>query len=214
MKNYGVFANLVAIAGSLASAAAAITLAFMKRSKWQPPQEAVPAAASKLAGLLAMIVIALLFVFAAAVGLAWVALVTVLFFAVAIISLVVAIKTNTKYSFYYPKKREQDRKLGGDELTPEAARIQREKGLSEQQMFEDAQGDKDLVWTKDSQAAVGIRSTLSFIGLIGFGTCSLAAAAMLVVVYTNTPSDTRRPSQNPPQKSEQNSEAVQTPADH
>jgi hypothetical protein len=50
-------------------------------------------------------------------------------------------------------------------------------------MFEDAQGDKDLVWTKDSQAAVGIRSTLSFIGLIGFGTCSLAAAAMLVIVY-------------------------------
>jgi hypothetical protein len=199
MKDYGVFANLVAIAGSLASAAAAITLAFMKRSKWQPPQEAVPAAASRFAALLAMIVIALLYVFAAAVGLVWLAVITVSFFAVAILSLVIAIGTNTEYSFYYPKKKEEDRKLGGDKLTEEAAKIKQEKGVGEQQMFEDARGDKDLVWTKKSQAAVGIRSTLSFIGLIGFGTCSLAAAAMLVVVFMNTPSDTRSatPKQTP-----------------
>jgi hypothetical protein len=69
-------------------------------------------------------------------------------------------------------------------LTDEAAKIKRDKGLTEQRMFEDAQGDKDVVWTKDSQASVNTRSTLSFIFLIGFGTCSLAAAAMLVVVFT------------------------------
>jgi hypothetical protein len=52
-------------------------------------------------------------------------------------------------------------------------------------MFEDAQGDKDLVWTKSSQATVNLRGTLSFIGLIGLGTCTVAAAAMLVVVSTS-----------------------------
>jgi len=40
MKDYGVFANLVSKWPDRSlSAAAAITLAFMKRSKWQPPEE-------------------------------------------------------------------------------------------------------------------------------------------------------------------------------
>src|SRR5437016_5409267 len=128
MKDYGVFANLVATAGSLASAAAAITLAFMKRSKWQPPEEALPAVAARFAALLAVIVIALLFVFAARIGLTWLALVTVSSFAIAVFSLVLAIRTNIKYSFYYPAKAtETNRKLGGDVLTEEAAQIQRDR---------------------------------------------------------------------------------------
>lgn len=187
MNKFGVFAQLVAIAGSLASAAAAIKLAFMKRSKWQPPEEAVPAAAARFALLLTMIVIALLYVFSASIGLIWLGVTTVFLFGTALFSLILAIKTNIKYSFYYPpQKTEANRKLGGDSLTSEAAKIQQEKHLTEQQMFEDAQGDKDLVWTKDSQASINIRSTISFILLVGFGTCSLAAAAMLVVVFTGT----------------------------
>jgi Na+(H+)/acetate symporter ActP len=186
MTDYGVFANIVAIAGSLASAAAAIGLAFKKRSKWQPPEEALPAVAARFASLLTMIVIALLYVFGARIGLTWLAVVTAAFFIIAIISLTVAIKTNITYSFYYPDNDEQSRKLGGDVLTQEAAGIRRDKGLTEQAMFHDAQGVKDLVWTKASQASVNARSTISFILLIGFGTCSLAAAATLVAVFTTT----------------------------
>jgi hypothetical protein len=182
MSNYGVFAQIVAIAGSLASAAAAIRLAFMKRSKWQPPEESLPTAATRFATLIAMVIVALLYVFGARVGLVWLAIVTVVFLVTAIISLTLAIRTNIKYSFYYPRRDEKSRKLGGEVLTEEAARIRQEKGVTEQAMFEDAQGDKDLVWTKDSQASVNIRSTISFIFLIGFGTCTLAAAAMLVAV--------------------------------
>jgi hypothetical protein len=189
MKDYGVFAQLVAIASSLASAAAAIRLAFMKRSKWQPPEEALPAVAARFATLLAMVTIALLYVFGASIGLKWLALTTASFFAIAIMSLTTAIRTNIKYSFYYPTRREEaNRKLGGDKLTGEAAGIQRERHLTEQQMFEDARGDKDLVWTRDSQASVSARSTISFIMLIGFGTCTLAAAAMLVLVFMAKPS--------------------------
>ena len=179
----------MAIAGSLASAATAIRLAFMQRTKWQPPEEALPAAAARFAALLAMLTIALLYVFAARLGLVGLAITTIVFFLTAIISLTVAIKTNIQYSFHYPSTNsEKDRKLGGDKLTQEASRIRKDRGLTEQQLFEDAQGVKDLVWTKASQSAVTIRSTLSFIFLIGFGTCSLAAAAMLVVLFTRTAS--------------------------
>ncbi|GEM_PF-4367761 len=183
MNDYGVFANLVTVAASLASAAAAVRLAFMKRSRWQPPEEAVPAAVSRFAALLAMIVIALLYVFGRKVGQVALACITILLFVIAVVCLIVALRTNVRYSFYYPKRNhETDRKLGGDVLTEEAMRICKEKGLNEQQLLEDAQGDKDLVWTKASQASVMTRSTLSFIGLIGLGTCALAAAAMLVVI--------------------------------
>jgi len=179
--DYGVFAQVVAIAGSLASAVAAITLAFMKRAKWQPPEEALPAVASRFAALLAMVVLALLYVFASRMGLIPVAIVTVVFFVIAIICLMVAIKTNITFSFYYPDITEANRKLGGSVLTPEAVKVRQDfPDRSEQELFVDAHGDKDLVWTKESQAWVNIRGTMSFIGLIGFGTCSLAAAAMLV----------------------------------
>ncbi|QOY90263.1 hypothetical protein [Paludibaculum fermentans] len=183
MNDYGVFANLATVAASLASAAAAVRLAFMKRSKWQPPEEAVPAAVSRFAALLAMVVIALLYVFGRKVGQIALATITITLFVIAVACLIIALRTNVKYSFYYPKRNhEPDRKLGGDVLTDEAARIRKQKSLSEQQLFEDAQGDKDLVWTKASQASVMTRSTLSFIGLVGLGTCTLAAAAMLVVI--------------------------------
>jgi hypothetical protein len=130
-----------------------------------------------------MVVLALLYVFGPRVGLVPLGIVTVLFFAIALVSLMIAIKTNIKYSFYYPDNAETNRKLGGSELTTEAVSIQQKRrGRSEQELFMDSHGDKDLVWTKGSQASVNVRSTMSFIGLIGFGTCSLAAAAMLVAV--------------------------------
>jgi hypothetical protein len=88
---------------------------------------------------------------------------------------------------FFSSLLEKSRTLGGDVLTAEAETIAKTKGFTVQQMFEDAQGNKDLVWTKDSQARVNIKSTLSFIGLIGFGTCALASASMLIAVFTTIP---------------------------
>jgi hypothetical protein len=181
MTDYGVFANLVATVTSLAAAAGAVILAFTKRSRWQPPEEAVPAAVSRMAALAAMLGIALLYVYATKLGTGRLAIIAVAGFAIALVSLIVAIKTNINYSFYYPAERkEENRRLGGNRLTSEAHSLERSRGLSWQQLFEDAQGDKDLVWTRQSQSAVNIRSTLSFIMLIGAGACCLAAAGMLV----------------------------------
>jgi hypothetical protein len=187
MKDFGVFAFLVAIVSSLAAAAGAIRLAFMKRTKWQPPEEAVAKGTSRLASLMTMVFIALLFTFGARIGLVPLAVITVSCFLIAVIALMMTINTNTKYSYFYPDPgNEANRKLGGSVLTPEAAKIKENHNQTEQEMFEDVKGAKDKIWTRGSQSSVNIRSVISFIALIGFGSCSLAAAGMLVAVATSS----------------------------
>ncbi len=181
MTDYGEFANLVATVTSLVAAGAAITLAFTKRSKWQPPEEAVSAAVSRIAALMTAIGIAFLYVFASKMQSGALAIVSACLFAATLLAVLVAISVNIRRSFYYPAIRvEENRVLGGSKLTPEAAKIHSERGFTEQRLFEDAQGDKDLVWTRPSQVSVNLQSTLSFIILIGAGGCALASAGALV----------------------------------
>lgn len=183
MSQFGNFANIVAIAGSLSAAAGAISLAFLKRAKWQPPEESVPAAVPRVSALISMVFIALIYVFGAKLGLILLGVITVTCLGLALWALIIAIQTNTSYSFFYPARIEADRKLGGNVLTDEARKIKQEKGISEQQLFMDSQGDKDVVWTRESQSHVQVKSTLSYIGLIAFGTCALASASTLVALF-------------------------------
>jgi hypothetical protein len=187
MNDFGVFAFLVAIVSSLAAAAGAIMLAFMKRAKWQPPEEVVAKGTSRLASLMTMVFIALLFAFGTRIGLVLLGIITVAFFLIAIIALTMTISTNINYSYFYPAaKNEANRKPGGSVLTPEAAEIKKTHNQTEQEMFVDVKGAKDKIWTRASQSSVNIRSAISYIALIGFGSCSLAAAGMLVAVATST----------------------------
>jgi hypothetical protein len=102
---------------------------------------------------------------------------------ITLVALAVTIRTNIRHAYFFPaEKVESNRRLGGDRLTEEAQAIVDTKRQTPQQLFLDAQGDKDLVWTRDSQAAVSVRSTLSYIALIGAGACCLASAGMLVAV--------------------------------
>lgn len=181
MTEYGEFATLVATVSSLVAASVAILFGFQKRARWQPPEEAVSVAVSRLASLLTAVGIAILYVFAKDMARWMLAAVVILFLIMTLCALLVAISTNVKYSYFFPAERnEKNRKLGGDRLTDEAEKIRKKKGMTIQDMFLDSHGDKDLVWTRDSQASVSIRSTLSFIFLIGGGGCCLAAAGMLV----------------------------------
>jgi len=182
MTDYGVFANLGATVSSLVAVTTAILLGFQKRARWQPPQEAVPFAVSRFASLMTALGVGLLYVFAGQMERWVLASLAVGLFIVAFAALLVAISVNIRHSYYYPARAiEKNRTLGGDQLTAEAAGIQHNKGCNPQQMLEDAKGKKDLVWTRKSQASVAIRSTLSFVILIGAGGCCLAATGMLVV---------------------------------
>lgn len=184
MSEYGVFAQLVAVVGCLAAAAAAITLAFMKRARWQPPREAVPEATARLSALITMVAIALLFVFGARIGDVGLAIIAVVLLVVALIALRTSIRTNTTYSFDVPAPNPDDsRVLGGHTLTDEARDIVRRHKLTESQLLADAKFNKDLVWTRDSQADIQSRSAFAFIALIGAGSSCLAAVGMLVALF-------------------------------
>jgi hypothetical protein len=181
MSHYGVFADVVSSVTSLVSAAGAIRLAFMGRARWRPPEEVVSSGVTKLSGLVTAVGIAVLWVFRAELSMGVLAILAALGVLLATAALMMAIYVNIRHAYYYPAQRtERNRKLGGATLTEEAARICRERGRTPQMLFEDAQSDKDLVWTRPSQALVNIASTLSFIVLIASGSCALAAAGLLV----------------------------------
>jgi len=183
MTDYGVFANLVGTATSLVAAAGAMVMGFVKRAKWQPPEEVVPSAVSRMSSLLTVVGITLLYVFGRRWGEGVLGIIMVTLLAVALAALMTSIATNLRYSFYWPAQRlEANRRLGGSQLTAEAARIKRERALTEQQLFEDGQGDRNLVWTPASCVSVALRSTVAFIILIGAGACCLATAGTLVTL--------------------------------
>jgi hypothetical protein len=184
---YGVFADLVGIAGSLAAAATAISLAFLKRSKWQPPKEVVADGTARVSSLATAVFIGLLYVFGRRVGEVPLGVVAAVLVAVAVWALTISIRTNVRYSFYYPDDgQEPHRLLGGDQLTEEAAGIVKAHKQTVQQLLTDARGKTDLVWTRESRADVASRSTLGFLGLIVAGSCALAAVAMLVSIYVRS----------------------------
>ncbi len=188
MTDYGVFANIVAAAGCLTAAAGAIGFSWLKRAKWQPPEEIVPAAVSRLTGLLSSVAIACLYVFGRSWGAPVLGIMAATLAFIAVVALYISIRTNVKYSFYYPLPAiEKNRILGGSKLTQEARKIQENEGFSEQVLLEHLQGARDSLWTKDSQGEVQAASAIGYILLIACGTTAIAASALLVVLFAFQP---------------------------
>src|SRR5271156_4150125 len=142
MTDYGVFGNLVTTAGCLAAAGAAIGLSWMKRAKWQPPEEVLPKVGGRASSLIAMVIIAWIYVFGGSIGLVPLAVLSGLLLLICLLALMITIRTNTMYSFYYPSNTESNQLLGGSVLTSEAAAIARSKRQSEQEMLSDLQGER------------------------------------------------------------------------
>lgn len=175
MTSYGIFANIAGTALALSAAAIAISLAWTKRAKWAPPEEAVSKGVARLASLGAMIVLAAIFALGDdLLGLRGLLAMAGGAFLIAITGLVISIYLSVTRTFKYADGR---RTLGGFRLTSEAAKIAKDKGQTEQQMFTDVHDDHDRVWTRGSRAAVEIAATLAFIILILCGTSALTAAA-------------------------------------
>lgn len=60
--DYGAFAPLVATAGTIVAMGAALTLGWKGRAKWEPVEEDVPRAPQKVAGLVAALMVVLIWV--------------------------------------------------------------------------------------------------------------------------------------------------------
>jgi hypothetical protein len=185
MADYGALSGVVAVSGSLIAAASAIGLGWMRRAKWLPPEEAVPGGTAKVSALICAVVIGLLYARRTQIGfgpLCWAAGACLV---VAVFALLSSVFVNTTYSFIRRQRgRPASRILGGWTLTEEATSIRKQKNLSVHQLFENANFQPDLVWTKPSQAGVLVISTFGFIALQAGGSIALASAALVVSAAT------------------------------
>ena len=183
--DYGIFKDVVAIAGSLMAAGGAIGLAWMRRTNWMPPEETVSGATVKVSALICSVVLGTLYLERDIIGLKIMHSISGLCLVLTIIALCISIYTNTKYSFvcrtYINKKSKnprESRMLGGYKLTVEASRVALERGLSDQKLYENANYDSDLVWTRHSLAMVQVASVVGFIMFQAFGSIALASVAI------------------------------------
>ena len=173
--DYGALKEIVAISGSLIAAASAIGLAWVRRARWMPPEETVAGATAKFSALVCAVIVGALFVMKSELGLGMMVAVALFSLAFSVGSLLASIYTNTKHAVF---RRDETRVLGGSALTSEAERIQRERHLSPQQLFENANYKAHLVWTPESRALVQLYSTMGFIALQAFGSVALASMAI------------------------------------
>jgi len=175
--------DVVAIAGSLMAASGAIGLAWMRRAKWMPPTETVAGGTAKVSALVCAVLVAILYVLRQQIGFTNLAYLCIGLVVGVLVALSVSIYVNTAYSFTGRSSKNRDvetRVLGGFSLTAEAAQIAREQRLEQQALFENANYKAHLVWTKKSQAALQMTSTLGFIALQVCGSLALATASMLI----------------------------------
>lgn len=182
MDAAGNLQDIVAIAGALIGVATAVSLAWMRRVRWMPPEEAVAGATVKVSALICAVLIAVLYIFRDVLGVVLVSMLALLTLVVTLFALVTSIRTNTQYSFVRrspgAKGIAESRILGGHSLTEEAESIAREKRMGHQQLYENSNYTADLVWTRASLADVQVKSTLGFISLQVSGSVALAAISM------------------------------------
>ena len=193
MPEYQVLGDVVAIAGSLMAASAAIGLAWMRRAKWMPPTETVAGGTAKASALICAVLVAILYLLRQQIGFANLSYLAIFLLVCMLIGLGVSIYVNTASSFVKRIAKgkgsatEEIRILGGFALTLEAASVAETKRLEQQALFENANYKADLVWTKHSQATLQVTSTMGFVVLQVCGSLALATASMLISLSASKP---------------------------
>ncbi len=190
MSEYGALGGIVAAAGSVMAAGSAITLAFKGRASWEPIEEDVPKAPGKVAGLATAVCIVLIYAAARQrPDTGWLVpfclgCLIAAFFGMCSYIWLVQVHTFTRERATGPRSVVSCNVIGGLWLMPEAkAKIYGRRGpRSVQTFFAGSQYDKDLVWTRASQAAAKLLFLISFLALQVFGSLALASAAIILDV--------------------------------
>jgi len=191
-QQYGVFANLVAGAGSLIAVAGAIGFAWKKRSAWEPVEEDIPNSAQHAAGLFAAAAIAVFWYQVTVSGalndhdligyIERLGLATLI--GLIVYSLLVATYVYEKPIAISKKTVKSIKIIGGFWLTNEAKRclVSGEPKPSTIQDLVLGSASADQVWPRFSRALAKVSFVLSYICLTACGTCLLACAALLISV--------------------------------
>jgi hypothetical protein len=182
--DYGPFKDIVAAAGAIMAMVGAIGLAWRGRSRWEPSEQDIPAGAQKVGGLVAGLLIVLLWVewrntdhtkaldrLIIALGIGTVILLLVYSYLVGAQSYDV-IKTRTT------------RIIGGFWLKPEARAARDKHKITVQKLLAGSGYDPDKLWSRPSRQLAKSAFQLCYLGLTICGTVALAAAAIRVGLAT------------------------------
>lgn len=182
---YGPLGEVVSIAGSIMGAVSALALAWRGRASWEPVEQDVSSGPQKVGGLLAALLIVLMWVdsrnstttdqlraFVVTYG------VGTLLFLVAYSALVGTL-TYLRVVAIAPDRSEQQRIIGGFWLTSEARRERRAHATTVQEVLAGAAYDPDKVWSRPARQLAKTALIIGYMGLTICGTTALAAAAML-----------------------------------
>lgn len=185
-SNYGALQPVVSDAGSIIAAGGAIALAWRGRFNWEPSEQDVSGGPQKVGGLVAAILIVILWVSAhgsprsqflvpLVVGTAAICVV-----ALCAYSFLIGLQTYTRIGVVDGHAQNQ-KIIGGFALTAQARKILNERSdLTVQGLFEGSAYDVDRVWTRPSRAAAKVLFVVCYLSLAISGTVALAAAAILI----------------------------------
>jgi hypothetical protein len=190
--DYGPFASLVATAGAIVSATAALIMGFRRGAKWEPVEINVDRGPRRVASLLAAIGIVLI----------WSQLQNVAYMqTLVVVAIVLGVLTLLFLIFYgyliqvftYDKetadpggKPQTVKIIGGRTLTPEAQDHLREKKTTIKKALKDAGYQADEIWTRESIGIIKQLFVVCYIGLTISGTIALTVLAIIVGLNTNT----------------------------
>lgn len=190
-SSYGVLAQVVATAGSLIAASAALALCWKGRFKWEPAEEDIPRAAQKFGGLIIAITISILwFRFSQERSLASNDLVnlSIAFGLVGlgglvIYSLLVGVLVYVKVVATNARTTADIKIIGGFWLTA-AAKTALASGaprpMSVGDLLKGAQYNEDYVWPRLSRALAKVSFQLAYILMVAGATCALGGISLLI----------------------------------
>jgi hypothetical protein len=195
MSGYGALNGIVAAAGTVMAAGSAITLAFKGRARWEPIEEDVPRAPAKIAGLTTAVCVVLIYGAArqnpdvAWLGPLCLGCLLATFVGTCLYIWLVQVNTFTSQRATGRQRVASQKVVGGLWLKREAKAIlnRPDAPKSVQMLFAGSAYDKDLLWSRPSQAAAKILFLISFLSLQVFGSLSLAAAAIFMEVVVGGP---------------------------
>ena len=200
-KDFGAFAPIVSSAGTILAMGAALTLGWKGRARWEPVEEDVPRAPQKVAGLVAALMVVLIWVQWNAIQ--YKSTLTKLVIGCSIALIVSLVVYGLLNGFIYTAVRkkkgapagstetEEIKVIGGLWLNknarghvgkPEGPQVPGQRPaqiLTVQRMFALSEYVKDEVWSRPSQQLASMLFTLGYLGLIVAGTVALGSGAIL-----------------------------------
>lgn len=188
--DYGIFAGLVATAGTLLSATAALILTWKRRARWEPSEEDIPKGAQRTGGLVIAVVIGIAYFWLrgqeSALPLTKLSLVSagIAFVALLLYSILVGVFTYEQVFSPSPNIARRRKIIGGFRLTQAARTAVRTRNITVQEALAGAAYDLDKVWSRISRALAKATFLLSYILLVAGGTLALAFVSLLLQIKT------------------------------